>query len=412
MPRNGSGVYNLPQPPFIPSTVITSSAVNSNFSDLGSAVTGSLARDGQGGMTGQLPAIDGTVGAPGISFVSDTNTGIRRVAADQLAIVVGGVDALSAGLAGVNLPLGASVTGAFAISGALSAGSAVIGAPTGGDQGAGTINITGLFVNGVAARERLSAPRTYFVRTDGNDANSGLVNNAGGAWLTLQKAWDTIHDTLDLSGFVVTVQIGDGTYSSAGVNAYGPVIGGRGAGSVIFQGNNGTPANVVISVTSDTCFFALDGGMVTVRDMELRTTTSGGCLAAYSGGAIVFRNLRFGACAGRHIDARYGAIYPAGSYAIVGSAVRHIFAGLNGVIDYLATMTVTLTGTPAFTDQLARASDNGTIYCSSSQVTFSGAATGQRYNALQGGGIDTEGGGANFFPGSVAGAATAPGFYA
>ena len=35
---------------------------------------------------------DGTVGAPGISFVADTNTGIRRVGSDSFALVTGGAD--------------------------------------------------------------------------------------------------------------------------------------------------------------------------------------------------------------------------------------------------------------------------------------------------------------------------------
>lgn len=257
------------------------------------------------------------------------------------------------------------------------------------------------------ARERLYANRTYYVRTDGSDSNTGLVNNAGGAWLTLQKAWDVIHQTLDLNGYTVTVQIGDGTYSSAGVNAYGPVLGGKGTGSVVFQGNSGTPGNVVISVTSDTCFLARDGGMLTVKDMELATTTSGNCLSADGGGAIAFSNVRFGACAGRHIDTRSrGVIYPIGSYAITGGAQRHLFAGIGGMIDFSGTITVTLTGTPAFSQSFARAA-GGLIYVPSTAVTFSGAATGTRYTVASNGAIDTEGGGATYLPGN-AGGSTAP----
>ena len=53
--RNGAGTYNLPQAPFTPGTVISSTAVNSNFSDIANALTQSLANDGQTVPTANLP---------------------------------------------------------------------------------------------------------------------------------------------------------------------------------------------------------------------------------------------------------------------------------------------------------------------------------------------------------------------
>lgn len=47
---------------------------------------------------------------------------------------------------------------------------------------------------------------TYYVRTDGNNSNGGVVNSSGGAWLTIQKAADTM-----FAGDVVNVA--SGTYS-------------------------------------------------------------------------------------------------------------------------------------------------------------------------------------------------------
>jgi hypothetical protein len=52
MSRDGSGNYSLPQAPFVPNTVISSTAVNSNFSDIATALTQSFSRDGQTQATG------------------------------------------------------------------------------------------------------------------------------------------------------------------------------------------------------------------------------------------------------------------------------------------------------------------------------------------------------------------------
>jgi hypothetical protein len=64
-------------------------------------------------------------------------------------------------------------------------------------------------------REVLAADRTYYVRTDGSDSNTGLADTAGGAFLTIQKAVNTVQ-SLDLNNDVdvqVTIQIADGTYT-------------------------------------------------------------------------------------------------------------------------------------------------------------------------------------------------------
>lgn len=108
MPRNGSGVYSLPEAPFVAGTVISSAAVNDDLSDIATALTGSLPRDGQAGMTGQFKATDGSLTLPSISFNNDTNTGFYRPADDQIGVVIGGVQVglfTSAGLTGV-IPIG------------------------------------------------------------------------------------------------------------------------------------------------------------------------------------------------------------------------------------------------------------------------------------------------------------------
>lgn len=56
MPRNGSGTYQLPAGnPFVTGTVISSTVVNNDFSDIATALTGSIAADGQTPVTANIP---------------------------------------------------------------------------------------------------------------------------------------------------------------------------------------------------------------------------------------------------------------------------------------------------------------------------------------------------------------------
>lgn len=66
MSRDGAGNYSLPQPPFVAGTTIVSADVNSNFSDMASALTQSFSRDGQATATGNWNMGNfriGTIGA-------------------------------------------------------------------------------------------------------------------------------------------------------------------------------------------------------------------------------------------------------------------------------------------------------------------------------------------------------------
>lgn len=55
MSRDGNGNYSLPEAAFVYDTVIDETAVNSNFSDIASALTASIAKDGQTPPTANLP---------------------------------------------------------------------------------------------------------------------------------------------------------------------------------------------------------------------------------------------------------------------------------------------------------------------------------------------------------------------
>lgn len=257
------------------------------------------------------------------------------------------------------------------------------------------------------ARDLLQEDRTYYVRTDGDDANSGLVNSADGAKLTLNGARDAVA-MLDLNGYTVTIQIADGTtYGSLNwASSRMPV----GAGIIIIQGNAGTPANVRVSATSDNAmtFSGAPRSLVfRVKDLELRTTTSGTCLLFQYGTVGQWSNIRFGACAGSQIEVRSGANATGiGNYTISGSAVEHFRVRDPGSILQVNAMTVTLSGTPNFSSVFLNA-----LVLSYTELvgnTFSGSATGIRYSVTANAIVGT--GGATL-PGDSAGSTGTGGQY-
>lgn len=257
-------------------------------------------------------------------------------------------------------------------------------------------------------REVLTANRTYYVRTDGSNSNTGLVDSSGGAFLTIQKAIDVVYGTLDLGGFNVTIDVGDGTYTGA-VSATSPQVG---AGSITILGDATTPSNVVISTTSATAFRLSGFGVkLSISGVKISTTTSGNCIYVSNGGVVAITGkVEFGACAGNHMITDTQGVISCTSvnYDITGGATCHMNASQNGQIIVFGN-TVTLTGTPAFSVQFARAT--GTAYLNAASVTYSGSATGTRYSVSNNAVIDTSGGGATYLPGNAAGSTAAGGQY-
>lgn len=259
-------------------------------------------------------------------------------------------------------------------------------------------------VNGL--RVKLTADRTYYVATTGNDANDCLA--IGTPCLTPQHAVDLATANVDTGTFYnVNVQLADGTYTGL-VNMARPLVGG---GRLTLVGNTGTPANVIYSVTSNDAITASNPGVrLYVSGMELRTTTSGSCLRSTLYATLTISTaMRFGACATVDMQADgFGTIQLGASYTIAGNSGAHFNAQQQGIIGG-SSITVTLTGTPAFSTAFALAGSLSAIYTPT--ITFSGSGTGTRYNATLNSVIFTNGGGASYFPGSVAGSVATGGQY-
>ena len=114
MPRSSGGTYTTPAGnPVTSGTTISSAAHNNTVSDIAAELTDSLSRSGKGGMqTGaQLKADAGTAGAPGVSFVADPDCGLYRIGANNIGVAVNGAKVVDVATTGVVVTGTAAATG-------------------------------------------------------------------------------------------------------------------------------------------------------------------------------------------------------------------------------------------------------------------------------------------------------------
>ena len=250
------------------------------------------------------------------------------------------------------------------------------------------------FVTG-AIREKLTANRTYYVRTDGSDSNTGLVDSAGGAFLTIQYAVNVV-GALDLSIYAVTISVGSGTYTAT--VALKKLFG---SGTCTLSGSSAT-----ISTTSANCISADGVGTGwTINGFTLQTTTSGDALYAVNGSIFnVGANMVFGATVGMHVNCNNSSFITFNNnYTISGNANVHWYLD-NSAQVIAAGLTITLSGTPAWTAAMAYVTNLSLARVNNN--TFSGSATGKRFNVDSNASIFTNGGGVNYLPGNSAGTGT------
>jgi hypothetical protein len=240
-------------------------------------------------------------------------------------------------------------------------------------------------------REVLAANRTYYVRTDGSDANTGLANTAGGAFLTVQRAIDAVA-AIDLGPYAATIQVADGTYTGqVAPKSY------VGAGPVTIRGNPATPGNVVFSTTTHVIIMRGVLGKYIFDGFKVQNTGGFGFYLT-AGSAMDFGNITFGAIVGQ-------ALYVTEASAAVQVAPITIAASIAfwawvemGASLTMYTQTVNLVGTPNFSGRFLSATRTGAIICTAN--TYVGSATGKSY-VVDTNGVLIKGGDA--IPGDIAG---------
>ncbi len=255
-------------------------------------------------------------------------------------------------------------------------------------------------------REKLSADRTYYVRTDGSDSNDGLTNTAGGAFLTFQGALDHAVSSIDAAGHAITFLAGQAGQTWAGV-VFSADIPNNSA--ITFDWNNGT-----VSTSGGTACFrcsAFFGGTgITLTNVTFIQTGSGNAIHHAGNNAIAGTNITFGGVNQANCySSGFGYTILTGAIAITGDSAYHLFAA-NSASECFDYTTTTFTGVRNFTTY-ALCNFAGLIDSASTFAGTFATVTGKRYDVSQNGVINTGGAGANYFPGNVAGTTASGGQY-
>lgn len=258
--------------------------------------------------------------------------------------------------------------------------------------GAKRLSITA--VAGQVGGLRLKQQLTFYVRTDGSDANHGMSGNSAEAFASLPHAVAVAQAITEDA----VINVGAGVFSYAFASRPGLVsIVGAGAG-----------------LTSVSKLEASGGATLFVDNCHISGGYGGAAISSFDpGSSVSFDGVEFSATPYGHIGAFNGGVISAGGYTVSGgcSGAPHIDVGpLSRVV---AMGEVTFSDDVTFSGGWV-AINQGLALADFSQATFNlggHTVTGLRYTVRGPGLVDTGGAGENALPGSLPGSLTGGGQY-
>jgi hypothetical protein len=250
------------------------------------------------------------------------------------------------------------------------------------------------------------------------DGTSATVSGSHGPWATPQHAASVISG-LNLNGFVVTVNCADATYSSSTPFTVPPM---SGSGSVNFVGDTTNPQNCVIANnTAGSAVIINASNNVNFNGFKFTAAAANGAtgdpgcgiLLLNSGTACTLQNIEWGTCFGGYVTAEFGpSVGYGGSLYISGSTTGNPgFQALSGASMRSLPTAPALTIRNAVTVSIFIVADTARTDLLFSSIANPGNVTGTRYLAERNGVINTNGGGATYYPGTVGGSNPTGGQY-
>lgn len=97
-------MYTNALPDVVSGDVIEAAWANTTIDDIGAEIQDSLSRSGKGNMSVPLKVVAGSVSAPGLSFVSEANSGFYRASAGDIRMALNSAEAWRVTSAGFRVP--------------------------------------------------------------------------------------------------------------------------------------------------------------------------------------------------------------------------------------------------------------------------------------------------------------------
>lgn len=176
MPRDSNGTYTLPAGnPVVSGTTISSTWANSTLSDIATALTDSLSRDGEGSMAAPLQLADGSIGAPGLTWANETTTGWYRAGSGDIRFAISGGDKTQITTNGFAVTPGTAALPSYTFIGDTDTGMYRSGANEISFSTNGTVKVTIASAGGVLGSSGSAAnPSFGFIA----DPNTGVFSSA------------------------------------------------------------------------------------------------------------------------------------------------------------------------------------------------------------------------------------------
>ena len=256
-------------------------------------------------------------------------------------------------------------------------------------------------------RTTLTTNTTYYVSTTGNNTTGD--GSSGNPWQTVQYALNFLITKMDLSGYTVTIQCADGTYANAIV-----VSEWVGGGKIIVQGDPGNMNSVIFSANNCITSTTPISGEFSIAYVKFTGAGSGNLSLNGGGGILTYGNVNFAGSPTWHMWSNFpGArIRPNANYTISAAPTNNHIALFGGNWSSSGSITITISGTPAWGNAFVTVQNASVCEFGTPTVTFSGSATGSRYNVSANGVIQTYGQASTWLPGNAAGTTATGGQYA